>query len=80
MKILNSYGRKYYNYLLSGINHKKCYPSILRYLDSVEYEFQKSGNTTNEDLLKLQQIFYRTNNDTPPAPPEYHLFEKKLDI
>jgi len=39
-------------------------------------EVQETGNTTEKDVLKLRQIFYRTNNDTPPKTPEYHLFEE----
>ena len=80
MKTLNSYGREYLNYILSGIDQKRCYPSVLKYLDSVKTEFLETGNTTDEDLLKLKQIFYRTNNDTPPLSPAYHPFEKKIGI
>jgi predicted ATPase len=73
---LNSYGREYVYYLLSEINLKHCYPSVLKYIKSMKTEVQETGNTTEKDVLKLRQIFYRTNNDTPPKTPEYHLFEE----
>jgi hypothetical protein len=76
MKNLNSYGRKYLEYLLSEINNKKCFPSVLKYLEAVERELEETGTSTEQDVLKLQQICFRTNGDSPPASPDYHLFEE----
>ena len=76
MKTLNSYGRGYVKYLFSGIDLKNCYPSVIKYIDSMKIELQETGNTTEQDVLKLRQIYYRTNGDSPPANPDYHLFEE----
>ena len=47
MKILNSYGREYGFYLLSGINRKNCFPPTLLYVEAVENELTKKLQSDN---------------------------------
>ena len=75
---LNSYGRSYVNYLVDGIDRSKCYPSVKRYVEEVEREVFEKGRSTEADIFKLRQIYFRTNDDTPPADPEYRLFEDEM--
>lgn len=80
LKTLSAYGRQYVIYLLNGIARDRCYQGVLQYLDAVESEIESKGTLTEEDVFKLRQIFFRTNNDTPPKKPEYHLFlSRKVD-